>query len=119
MRSRVNIATGLFAQTNNTIILDSPDVAQSYLDYWSRLVKDKLPTPQPLTAPLNSDQGKALRKADETPGAAKVGATDVQVWFSPNTPTVGTPKTRTVPPDLKVVFELMKRAKLRVRRVRS
>lgn len=103
--------TGLCAQTNNTIILDSPDVAQFYLDYWKRLVADKLPTPKPeLTSPLNSDQGKALRKADETPGITKIGTADVQVWFSPNTPTVGTPKTRTVPPDLKVVFELMKKA---------
>ena len=68
--------TGLCAQTNNTIILDSPDVAQFYLDYWNRLLKDKLPTPEPLTAPLNSNQGKALRKADETPGTAKIGATD-------------------------------------------
>jgi phosphatidylserine/phosphatidylglycerophosphate/cardiolipin synthase-like enzyme len=74
------------------------------------LLADKLPTPKPLTAQLNSDQGKALRKADETPDTAKIGKTDFQVWFSPNTPAVGTPKTRTVPPDLAVVFDLMKKA---------
>src|SRR5262249_12704513 len=99
--------TGLCAQTNNTIVLDSEDVAQPYLNYWNRLLADKLPTPKPDTAQLNSDQGKALRKADETPDTAKIGKTDVQVWFSPNTPAVGTPKTRTVPPDLAVVFNLM------------
>jgi len=102
--------TGLCAQTNNTIILDSSDVAQAYLDYWNRLVADKLPTPKPLTAPLNSDQGKLLRKANEAPSPAKIQGTDIQAWFSPNTPTLGTPKTRTVPPDLAVVFDLMKKA---------
>ena len=35
----------------------------------------------------------------------------MELWYSPNTPEVGTPKTRTVPPDLAVVFELMKKAK--------
>jgi phosphatidylserine/phosphatidylglycerophosphate/cardiolipin synthase-like enzyme len=103
-------STGLCAQTNNTIILDSPDVAEVYFAYWNRLVADKLPTPKPTTAALNSNQGAALRKADETPENAKIGGTDVQVWFSPNTPTLGTPQTRTVPPDLKVVFDLMKKA---------
>ncbi len=102
--------TGLCAQTNNTIVVNSADVARTYLAYWNRLVDDKLPTPKPLTAPLNSNQGKALRKADETPTNAKVDGKDVQVWFSPNTPVLGTPKTRTVPPDLQVVFELMKKA---------
>jgi hypothetical protein len=104
-------ASGLCAQTNNTIIFkNSPDLAQAYLDYWNRLLKDKLPTPKPLTAQMNSDQGKALRKANEIPENAKVAGTDVQAWFSPNTPAVGTPKTRTAPPDLEVVFDLMKKA---------
>jgi PLD-like domain len=102
--------TGLCAQTNNTVIIDSSDVAKAYLDYWDRLMADKLPTPKLLTAPLNSDQGKSLRKANETPRTARLGRTDIQMWFSPNTPTLGTPKTRTAPPDLAVVFDLMKNA---------
>jgi hypothetical protein len=103
--------TGLCAQTNNTIILDSSNLARTYLNYWKRLLEDKLPTPKPLTAPLNSDQGKTLREANATPSPAKIDATDIEAWFSPNTPTLGTPKTRTVPPDLGVVFDLMKKAK--------
>jgi phosphatidylserine/phosphatidylglycerophosphate/cardiolipin synthase-like enzyme len=102
--------TGLCAQTNNTIVLNSAEVAQAYLDYWNRLLADKLPTPDPLTAPLSSNQGKALRTANATANSTNVDGKDIQLWFSPNTPTVGTAKTRTVPPDLEVVFDLMKHA---------
>jgi phosphatidylserine/phosphatidylglycerophosphate/cardiolipin synthase-like enzyme len=103
-------STGLCAQTNNTIILESFDLAQAYLEYWHRLLADKLPIPKPLTAQLNSNQGKSLRKANETPTPATVGKASISAWFSPNTPTVGTPKNRTVPPDLEAVFNLMKKA---------
>ena len=105
--------TGLCAQTNNTIILRSKDVAKAYLDYWNRLLADKLPTPKPLTAPLNCNQGLELRQANAKSSSAKVNKADtkIELWYSPNTPKLGTPKTRTVPPDLQVVFELMKNAK--------
>jgi len=105
--------TGLCAQTNNTIILTSDTVATAYLDYWKRLHADKLPTPKPLTAPLASNQGPTLRAADAHSKKAQLDGhqTQVELWYSPNTPEVGTPKTRTVPPDLAVVFELMKKAK--------
>ena len=106
-------STGLCAQTNNTIIIDSATVAAAYLDYWKRLHADKLPTPKPLSAPLGSNQGAALRAADARSNAAALdgGKTRLELWYSPNTPTVGTPQTRTVPPDLAVVFQLMKSAK--------
>jgi len=105
--------TGLCAQTNNTIILTSDTVAAAYLDYWKRLHADKLPTPKPLTSPLASNQGPALRAADAHSKKVQLDGhqTQVELWYSPNTPEVGTPKTRTVPPDLAVVFELMKKAK--------
>jgi len=106
-------STGLCAQTNNTIILRSKDVAEAYLDYWNRLLADKLPTPKPLTAPLNCNQGSELRDANSKASDADLnkGKTQIELWYSPNTPKLGTPKTRTVPPDLQVVFELMKSAK--------
>lgn len=105
--------TGLCAQTNNTIVLTSDTVATAYLDYWKRLHADKLPTPRPPTAPLASNQGPTLRAADAHSKKAQLDGhqTQVELWYSPNTPAVGTPKTRTVPPDLAVVFELMKKAK--------
>ena len=105
--------TGLCAQSNNTIVIESESVAQAYFDYWNRLHDDKLPVPKPLSAPLSSDQGPALRKTDAKSNATNIdgGKTDVELWYSPNTPKTGTPKNRTVPPDLAVVFSLMKRAK--------
>jgi phosphatidylserine/phosphatidylglycerophosphate/cardiolipin synthase-like enzyme len=105
--------TGLCAQSNNTIVIESADVAQAYLDYWNRLHADKLPEPDPLSAPLTSDQRPALRKADATSSPAQLdgGKTKVNLWYSPNTPKTGTPKNRTVPPDLEFVFSLMKAAK--------
>jgi phosphatidylserine/phosphatidylglycerophosphate/cardiolipin synthase-like enzyme len=105
--------TGLCAQSNNTIVVESEDVAQAYFEYWTRLHADELPEPDPLSAPLGSDQGPELRKANAKPSPAKLdnGKTEVELWYSPNTPKTGTPKTRTVPPDLEFVFSLMKRAK--------
>jgi len=105
--------TGLCAQSNNTIAVESEDVAQAYSDYWTRLHADELPEPDPLSAPLGSDQGPELRKANAKPSPVKLdnGKTEVELWYSPNTPKTGTPKTRTVPPDLEFVFSLMKRAK--------
>lgn len=105
--------TGLCAQTNNTIVFRSPDVAQHYLDYWNRLHEDKQPVPKPLSRASNASQGAAVREANGQPFDASVdgGATRVQLWFSPNTPKRGTPATRTVPPDLEVLFDLMSKAR--------
>jgi len=105
--------TGLCAQSNNTIVVESEDVAQAYFEYWTRLHADELPEPDPLSAPLGSDQGPELRKANAKPSPAQLDnwKTEVELWYSPNTPKTGTPKTRTVPPDLEFVFSLMKRAK--------
>jgi phosphatidylserine/phosphatidylglycerophosphate/cardiolipin synthase-like enzyme len=105
--------TGLCAQTNNTLVFRSRDVAQHYLDYWSRLHDDKLPVPKPLSKANNANQGPALREANSRPSDTVIdgGATQVQLWFSPNTPTRGSPATRTVPPDLEVLFDLMSKAK--------
>ena len=105
--------TGLCAQSNNTVIVRSDKVAQAYFDYWTRLHADELPEPDPLESPLASDQGPELRSANATPSTMKIdnGKTEVELWYSPNTPKTGTPKNRTVPPDLEFVFSLMKQAK--------
>lgn len=103
--------TGLCAQTNNTVIINSPEVASAYLDYWKRLLDDKLPTPKPQSAPLASNQGAALRSANATAVNLKLSdGTNGSLWFSPNTAKVGTSATRTVPADLGEVFQLMKNA---------
>ncbi len=105
--------TGLCGQTNNTIVFHSRDVAQSYLDYWNRLHEDKQPVPKPLSKGNSANQGAALREANRQPSDVTLdgGATRVQLWFSPNTPERRSPATRTVPPDLEVLFDLMSKAK--------
>jgi phosphatidylserine/phosphatidylglycerophosphate/cardiolipin synthase-like enzyme len=105
--------TGLCAQTNNTIVFRSGPIAQHYLDYWNRLHEDKQPTPKPLSKANRANQGTALREADMKPSNASIdkGATKVQLWFSPNTEKRGSTATRTVPPDMEVVFDLMSKAR--------
>jgi len=105
--------TGLCGQTNNTVVVRNAAIADIYWQYWKRLLADKLPVPKPISAPNNTNQGLVLRHGDMTPAGAKLdgGATKVDAWFSPNTETTGSSKTRTVPVDLKEVYELMKKAK--------
>ncbi len=105
--------TGLCGQTNNTILLKTHDAADAYLRYWKRLHDDELPDPEPLSAPNNNNQGPELRQADMRPDSVSAdnGKTQIELWFSPNTEKTGSPKTRTVPPDLEVVFEHLRNAK--------
>jgi hypothetical protein len=104
--------TGLCAQTNNTVIVNSATVASDYLAYWKRLLADKLPTPSPQSVGLTSNQGAKLRKDNSKAVPLSLDdGTSGSLWFSPNTEKVGTPATRTVPPDLAEVFQLMKSAK--------
>ena len=105
--------TGLCGQTNNSIILNSTQVADAYLRYWNRLVNDKLEVPKPLSSPDHNNQGLPLRQGNIKTDAADLdaGKTHVDLWYSPNTKTTGSPKTRTVPPDLEVVFRCMRQAK--------
>jgi phosphatidylserine/phosphatidylglycerophosphate/cardiolipin synthase-like enzyme len=98
--------TGLCAQSNNALVVESSDLARAYLSYWDRLKTDQ-------------KQGPDLRKADGLPGkqTAIDGAQSI-VWFSPNTVKArvrdkkGRPKkVEATPPDLTEVFALMKAAK--------
>jgi len=92
-------STGLCAQSNNAVILESPELAQAYLDYWNRLKQD------------DSDQAAPLRTADhDTPVVANLddGDTSVRVWFSPNTAKKTKPKDNPpAPVDLDEVFALI------------
>lgn len=105
-------STGLCAQTNNTVIVNSSQVASDYMAYWERMRDDELPVPDPTEGGLSCNQGDAFRSANSkaVPLALTDGTTG-SIWFSPNTEKVGTPATRTVPPDLAEVFQLMKNAK--------
>lgn len=105
--------SGLCAQTNNTIVFRSSAVAEAYLDYWFRLLEDQQPLPEPLYASNKANQGPGLRLANAAPVDAAInqGGVPVQLWYSPNTPKRGSAASRTVPPDLAAVFELMSKAR--------
>ncbi|MGF6573922.1 phosphatidylserine/phosphatidylglycerophosphate/cardiolipin synthase-like enzyme [Paraburkholderia sp. GAS333] len=101
-------STGLCAQTNNSLIIRSPSVAQAYSDYWDRLKQD--------TDDANGDahalQGKTFRTENETPVKVDVpGAAEATVWYSPNTLQKNKPKNPTAPVDMAAVEELIKAAK--------
>ena len=80
--------TGLCAQSNNSIIIESPDLAAEYLAYWKWLKKD--------TDDADGDakelQHGSLRTADKKANKphplkneAGEASGNVRVWFSPNT----------------------------------
>lgn len=91
-------ATGLCGQTNVMVIIDDPEVAQLFYDYWQRLLKE------------GSEQSEAFRLAN-----AKIAAPIIQsdrsiirVCFSPCTKEVVKPQhNAATPPGLQIVFDLM------------
>lgn len=76
-------STGLCAQTNNTLVIDDPNVAARYLSYWRRLAADTKQAgdnPKALQGPVQRTfDGKSKRINFGEDGA-------MTSWFSPNTP---------------------------------
>jgi len=107
--------TGLAGQSNNALLIEDAAVAAGHLGYWRRLHADAQPVPDPISAPLNSRQGPALRRANMAPVDAAVQGgrnrdkTSVRLWYAPNT--VQASKGSAVPPDLADVFAAMDAAK--------
>jgi phosphatidylserine/phosphatidylglycerophosphate/cardiolipin synthase-like enzyme len=96
--------TGLCAQSNNSLIIESPDVAKCYFEYWQRLQADSAHPPA-------KRQGQALRAADnQACHAQPPGAAGVDIWFSPNTPWV-TKRNDRRPGDMSAVFDAILAAK--------
>jgi phosphatidylserine/phosphatidylglycerophosphate/cardiolipin synthase-like enzyme len=107
-------SSGLCAQSNNAIIINSPQLAGDYLAYWRDLAAD--------TKAAGKDgsrlQGRRFRDSNKKQRSAHQVTDDkgnvcgsVRVWFSPNTPQKTKPKKAATPPDLKDVFELIENAK--------
>jgi hypothetical protein len=97
-------ATGLCAQTNNTIVIDEEDVARRYMAYWKELVKD-VAQAQGVSKAL---QGAGLRKWDVKSADLKLDdGTPVRSWFSPNTAKArGSNKaTEKRPPDMEDIAQ--------------
>jgi phosphatidylserine/phosphatidylglycerophosphate/cardiolipin synthase-like enzyme len=93
--------TGLCAQSNNGLLIESPELAGLYLDYWNRLKADE------------AQQSAAFRKANDQAHDVKgaKGGSDVTAWFSPNTTQKTKSKDAAAPGDLNEVFEAMAGAK--------
>jgi len=115
--------TGLCAQSNNAIVVESADMAAEYLAYWKRLKGDT----KAANGSARDLQAKAFR--DENADArgecplfddASKAAGTARAWFSPNMPQKSVPrgknrdgskKTPPTPPDLNEIFELIDAAK--------
>lgn len=95
--------TGLCAQSNNGILVESPSLAAMYLDYWNRLKAD------------DSAQAIGFRSDNNRPHDVKAdgGSTEITLWFSPNTKQKSKPSgpSAATPADMKVVFQAMEGAK--------
>ena len=98
-------STGLCTQSNNALIVESPELAKVYEAYYDLLKAD------------GSAQGPALRTADAQRKAnVKLpDGTDITVWFSPNMKDRTKPsKGAATPPDMAEVFDCMDKAKKQV-----
>jgi len=104
--------TGLCGQTNNLVIIENPEVAQLFLDYWQQLHDD-------IDEDGNARQSKEVRTWCRENGVdfGINKTTDLGVWFAPNTERRSKPKTITpdaVPVDMAEVFDLIHSAKKQI-----
>ncbi|CAN5132709.1 phospholipase D-like domain-containing protein [soil metagenome] len=110
-------STGLAGQTNNALLIEDDNIAESYLSYWQRMKRDALKVPKPFSRAMNDNQqGADFRKDNEKPEEMDdQKGTTLRVWFSPNMPQRKKPtsktKTAPTPPDLTDVYGLMRKAK--------
>jgi len=90
--------TGLCAQSNNAIIIESEELAAHYMDYWKRLKKD------------DAEQGAQFRKDNNKVRTATIGNTEISLWFSPNTKAKNKTPKSPKPNDIDHVFKAMNAA---------
>ena len=93
--------TGLCAQSNNGLYVESPALATIYLDYWKRLKAD------------DSQQAPAFRTTNDQLHSldADAGVTKIDLWFSPNTKAKSKSANAATPDDMNDVFQAMQAAK--------
>ncbi|MEP6944169.1 MAG: phospholipase D-like domain-containing protein, partial [Betaproteobacteria bacterium] len=102
--------TGLCTQTNNTLVIENPKLAQRYIDYWKQLAADT----KAAKGVSKSLQGKVLRAWDASGKTIKLDdGASVESWFSPNTP--GARKSNKTnekrPPDMAALVKRIDAAK--------
>jgi phosphatidylserine/phosphatidylglycerophosphate/cardiolipin synthase-like enzyme len=106
-------STGLCTQTNNALVVESPELAARYLSYWSALKADV----DAAGGDKSALQSKTLRDFARANNASSIqkpvkldNGVTIEPMFSPNTPgKLG--KTPKAPGDMGRVFELMDGAK--------
>jgi phosphatidylserine/phosphatidylglycerophosphate/cardiolipin synthase-like enzyme len=116
--------TGLCAQSNNAILIESPELAKEYLAYWKLLKKDTADAdddPRELQAKKFRASNKTERPSHRLVNNEEKASGDVRVWFSPNTPQKTVPRGKKkdgsaskrppTPSDLNEVFEAIENAK--------
>ena len=92
-------ATGLCGQTNNLVIINSPDLAAKYFEYWKALKSDK-------------SQDEVLRQWCQANSFELTTASNsYKVWFSPNTKQRNKPVNPNTPIDMQEVSTLINKAK--------
>jgi len=107
-------STGLCTQTNNVLIIESPEVGQRYLDYWNAL-KDDVAAAGGYKKKLQSPTLRGFTHKNNDSSISKPiklgNGVTIEPMFSPNTNHVlRNPPTET-PNDMKRVFDLIGSAK--------
>ncbi len=107
-------STGLCTQTNNTLVIESADVAKRYIDYWNALKAD-------IDAAHGNQknlQSPTLRNFTHTNNAGSIskpidlgGGVTVEPMFSPNTQHTLTSPPKETPNDMQRIFDLIDGAK--------
>lgn len=128
--------SAICGQSNNAIIIESPEIALAFLEYWKNLREDTINnqlTKLPQTGNENSNvQGQDLRNINANPKPFVLDdSTNATFWFSPNTSQTSKPSKIPLPSfddfssimdrrgssvdrtpnDIKNVFGVMKSAK--------
>lgn len=105
-------ATGLAGQSNNALIVRNDEVAAAYIAYWRRMLEDNATLELPIEfddGMPDNQQSKEFRRSNEKPFIVPAGGgASVEAWFSPNMQ--GRSKGKAIPPDLREVYRLMRRA---------
>jgi len=111
-------ASGLCAQSNNAIVIESPELAADYMKYWKRLQRDTTAAGDDRTALQAAafrEKNTGANREHELQDLEGNDAGTVRAWFSPNTKQKSVPRpkkgTAPTPPDLAEVFSLIEGAK--------
>jgi phosphatidylserine/phosphatidylglycerophosphate/cardiolipin synthase-like enzyme len=103
--------SGLCAQSNNAIVVESSALAEQYLAYWTAL-KDDTTEADGVPKDTQSKTFRSANNARQPDVDLPNGEGSIRAWFSPNTKQKTRPKDNlTAPSDLEEVFSVIEGAK--------